>query len=60
MHTRAVVLYEMEKPTPYAESKPLVIEELQLDDPGEETIIKYSDRVTGVTKSVLVCEIEDL
>ena len=34
MHTRAAVLYEMEKPTPYAETKPLVIEELQLDDPG--------------------------
>ena len=34
MHTRAAVLYEMEKPTPYAESKPQVIEELQLDDPG--------------------------
>ncbi len=34
MHTRAAVLYEMEKPTPYAESKPLVIEELQLDAPG--------------------------
>lgn len=39
MHTRAAVLYEMEKPTPYAESKPLVIEELQLDDPGPGEVL---------------------
>ncbi|QGQ29845.1 hypothetical protein F1729_14990 [Gimesia maris] len=30
MLTRAAVLYEMEKPTPYAESRPLVIEQLSL------------------------------
>ncbi|QDT21136.1 zinc-dependent alcohol dehydrogenase family protein [Gimesia chilikensis] len=43
MHTRAAVLYEMEKPTPYAESKPLVIEELQLDDPGPgEVLVKLA------------------
>ncbi|MCR9229520.1 MAG: zinc-dependent alcohol dehydrogenase family protein [bacterium] len=39
MHTRAAVLYEMEKPTPYAESKPLVIEELQLDAPGPGEVL---------------------
>ncbi|QDV16253.1 Putative alcohol dehydrogenase D [Gimesia panareensis] len=39
MHTRAAVLYEMEKPTPYAESKPLVIEELQLADPGPGEVL---------------------
>ncbi|QDT84423.1 zinc-dependent alcohol dehydrogenase family protein [Gimesia chilikensis] len=43
MHTRAAVLYEMEKPTPYAESKPLVIEELHLDDPGPgEVLVKLA------------------
>lgn len=39
MHTRAAVLYEMEKPTPYAESNPLVIEELQLADPGPGEVL---------------------
>lgn len=39
MHTRAAVLYEMEKPTPYAESKPLVIEELELASPGPGEVL---------------------
>ncbi|QDU50446.1 zinc-dependent alcohol dehydrogenase family protein [Gimesia panareensis] len=39
MHTRAAVLYEMEKPTPYAESKPLVIEELELAAPGPGEVL---------------------
>lgn len=34
MKTRAAVLYEMEKPTPYAESQPLVVEEVELQGPG--------------------------
>ena len=28
-------LHEMEKPLPYADSKPMVIEELELEGPGE-------------------------
>ena len=39
MLTRAAVLYEMEKPTPYAESKPLVIEQLSLADPGPGEVL---------------------
>ncbi len=37
MKTKAAVLYEMEQPEPYAASKPLVIEEVELagPDPGE-------------------------
>ena len=34
MRTKAAVLYEMSKPRPYAESSPLVLEELELDGPG--------------------------
>jgi alcohol dehydrogenase len=34
MKTRAAVIHEMEKPRPYAVSKPLVIETLDLDPPG--------------------------
>ncbi|EDL59412.1 zinc-dependent alcohol dehydrogenase family protein [Gimesia maris] len=39
MLTRAAVLYEIEKPTPYAESKPLVIEQLSLADPGPGEVL---------------------
>jgi len=39
MKTRAAVIHEMEKPRPYAVSKPLVIEELELDPPGEDEIL---------------------
>ena len=39
MKTRAAVLYEMQKPRPYATSKPLIIEELDLDPPGEGEIL---------------------
>lgn len=37
MKTQAAVLYRMEHPTPYAESRPLVVEEVELrgPDPGE-------------------------
>jgi alcohol dehydrogenase len=35
MLTRAAVLYETEKPRPYAASLPLVIEEIELEGPGE-------------------------
>ncbi len=34
MKTRAAVLHEMMQPRPYAQSKPMVIEELDLDPPG--------------------------
>ena len=33
MKTRAAVLQRLEAPTPYADSKPLVVEELELDEP---------------------------
>src|SRR5438045_836036 len=36
MKTRAAVMYEIEKPEPYAESRPLVIEEVELDPPGPD------------------------
>ncbi len=39
MKTRAAVLYEMEKPRPYAISRPLVIEELELSPPGPGEIL---------------------
>lgn len=43
MKTLAAVLRERGLPAPYAQSKPLVIEELQLDPPGEgEVLIEMS------------------
>ncbi|MDH3580625.1 MAG: alcohol dehydrogenase catalytic domain-containing protein, partial [Hyphomicrobiales bacterium] len=39
MKTRAAVLHEMGKPAPYAKSKPLVIEELELEAPGESEVL---------------------
>lgn len=39
MKTRAAVITEMEKPRPYATSRPMAIEELDLDPPGEGEIL---------------------
>lgn len=39
MRTRAAVIYEMEKPLPYSNSQPLVIEELELDAPGPGEVL---------------------
>lgn len=34
MRTRAAVIYAMEKPEPYAESRPLIVEDVELEPPG--------------------------
>jgi len=39
MKTIAAVLHEMEKPLPYADSQPIVIEELELDGPGQGEVL---------------------
>lgn len=39
MQIRAAVLHEMGAPTPYAESRPLKIETLELDPPGEGELL---------------------
>jgi alcohol dehydrogenase len=39
MKTKAAVLYEMGKPAPYAQSMPLVIEDLTLDGPGPGEVL---------------------
>ena len=39
MRTKAAVLYQMEQSAPYAESKPLVIEELELTGPGPGEVL---------------------
>ncbi|MDQ7850200.1 MAG: zinc-dependent alcohol dehydrogenase family protein [Armatimonadota bacterium] len=39
MKTRAAVLYKMEQPPPYAESRPLVVEEVDLDGPGPGEVL---------------------
>lgn len=52
MKTRAAVIHEMMKPRPYARSEPLVIEELDLDPPGEgEVLVKV--RAAGLCHSDL-------
>jgi len=39
MRTKAAVLYEMQKPTPYAESQPLCLEEIELEGPGAGEVL---------------------
>jgi alcohol dehydrogenase len=39
MKTRAAVLYEMGAPQPYAESRPLVVDEMTLEGPGEGEVL---------------------
>ncbi len=39
MKTKAAVLYKMGHPTPYADSKPLVIEDLELTGPGPGEVL---------------------
>lgn len=40
---RAAILYEMEKPAPYAQSKPLVVDEVTLERPGAgEVLVKVA------------------
>ena len=39
MRTRAAVIYEMEKSEPYAETRPLIIEEVELDPPGPGEVL---------------------
>lgn len=39
MKTQAAVLYEMEKPAPYAESRPLVVTEIELEGPGHGEVL---------------------
>ena len=52
MKTRAAVLYEMQKPRPYATSRPLVIEELELAPPGDgEVLVRI--RAAGLCHSDL-------
>lgn len=39
MRVQAAILYETRKPTPYEESKPLVVEEVELDPPGSGEVL---------------------
>ena len=39
MKTKAAVLYEMERPRPYAETRPLALEELELAPPGPGEVL---------------------
>jgi alcohol dehydrogenase len=39
MKTVAAVLHEMEQPLPYADSQPMVIEELELEGPGKDEVL---------------------
>jgi alcohol dehydrogenase len=43
MKTRGAVLYQMQQPAPYVESQPLVIEDLELSEPGPgEVLVEVS------------------
>src|SRR5256885_394259 len=39
MRTQSALLFEMRKPRPYADSRPLVIEDLDLDAPGPAEVL---------------------
>ena len=39
MKTKAAVLYEMERPRPYVETRPLALEELELESPGPGEVL---------------------
>jgi alcohol dehydrogenase len=39
MRTRAAVLYEAQKPEPYAQTRPLVIEEIEVEKPGPGEVL---------------------
>ena len=39
MKTTAAVLHKTERPQPYADSQPMVIEELELEGPGEGEVL---------------------
>jgi alcohol dehydrogenase len=52
MKTRAAVLYQMEKPRPYATSRPLVVEEVDLAPPGEAELL-IAIRAAGLCHSDL-------
>src|SRR3954454_24129013 len=39
MKTKAAVLYEMERPRPYADTHPLALEELELASPGPGEVL---------------------
>lgn len=39
MKTQAAILYEMEKPAPYAKSQPLVVAEVELEGPGPGEVL---------------------
>ena len=51
MKTRAAVIFEMQRPRPYALSQPLSIEELDLDGPGDgEVLVRI--RAAGLLHSI--------
>ena len=39
MKTKAAVLHNAEQPLPYVNSQPMVIEEIELDGPGEGEVL---------------------
>ena len=49
MKTRAAVLHALDKPAPFADSKPLVIEEIELDAPGDGEVLVGDYRRTSAS-----------
>ena len=47
MKTRAAVLYQMEQPAPYADSQPLVVEELELGFDASAGVVHVGGEVGG-------------
>ncbi len=52
MKTRAAVLHAMGAPAPYAESRPLVVEEVELAPPGDDEVVVHI-RAAGLCHSDL-------
>lgn len=55
MRIRAAVLHQMGAPAPYAQSRPLKIEELELDPPGEGDN-SGADQGRGAVPFRLICD----
>ena len=55
MKTRAAVLHELNKPAPFADSKPLRIEEIELDSPGAGEVL-VTDAVRDAAVGVYAFE----
>ena len=54
MKMRAAVMYAQGQPRPYAESKPFVIEEIEIDGPRDNEVLVEMRKVAWPTKEHVI------